>query len=918
MTRVKADSFIKNFLLLLILILAKDSLAFTPQEQALLQQLSPTQRENALKMLKKQGGGLNSQSQKALDSPELVIPTGVESTETPRAEQGPLQVSGGDTLILTFASKFVADDIDLTKKDDKELPEKIVGPVAKLLGTNLYLVNRLGVLELPGVGRIPLAGLTEVQVAARLMAEPVLKLLDVTVTILPLERKGKEALKPFGYDLFDGAPTTFAPATDIPVPSEYIIGPGDTINIQLFGKENAEYQFVVTRDGTINIPELGPISVVGENFDSLKKRIDRFIGEKMIGVKANVTMGQLRSIRVYVLGDANRPGSYTVSSLSTMTNALFVSGGVKEIGSLRNIQLKRNGKLITKLDLYDLLLRGDTSGDKRLQPGDVIFIPPVGTTVGVAGEVRRPAIYELKGEKSVKQIIELAGGLLPTAHLEASQIERISPDGERALVDINKKRKKGEELALINGDVLRVFSVVDEMDDVVVLEGHVERPGGYQWRKGMRLTDLIPTFDDLQPGATLDYAVIRREVQPSRRITVLSVELGKALTDPQSPHNILLQPRDKMYVFSRIENPAETMTPLIEELRNQSSYIEPERVVHVSGLVKYPGDYPLEKAMRVSDLIRAAGSFMQNAYTLGAEITRFEVINGMKREQKRLDVDLSAVLKGDLQQDVVLKPFDVLLIRKLPSWDERMSVEIGGEVLFPGTYEIKPNETLLDVIKRAGGLTEYAYPQASVFMREHLRKKEQEQIDRLKEQLQSDMASIALESAQRQGADSSAANMLSMVDTLIKQLDTSKAAGRLVINLPAILEEKDDLIVKDGDRLFIPQKPQEVMIIGEVNYPSSHVYNPAYSRDDYIQRSGGLTYKADDDRIYIVRANGQIDAEKGSIWFAGDEQQIKPGDTIVVPLDATRLEPLTLWTSVTQIIYQLGVAAAAWNSIGVF
>ncbi|MEE3189565.1 MAG: SLBB domain-containing protein, partial [Pseudomonadota bacterium] len=237
-------------------------------------------------------------------------------------------------------------------------------------------------------------------------------------------------LKRFGYDLFAGEPTTFAPAADIPIPVDYIVGPGDTIELQLFGSQNAFYSLVVTREGVLNFPELGPITVSGLRFSDLRVTLQERVSEQMIGVRASITMGRLRSIRIFILGDAYRPGSYTISSLSTMTNGLLVSGGINPIGSLRNVQLKRNGRLIQTLDLYDLLLRGDTSADTRLQPGDVIFIPPVGRTVGVDGEVRRPAIYELRAEKTVDDVLELAGGLLPTAYPQASQIERINDKRE--------------------------------------------------------------------------------------------------------------------------------------------------------------------------------------------------------------------------------------------------------------------------------------------------------------------------------------------------------------------------------------------------------------------------------------------------------------------------------------------------------
>ena len=251
----------------------------------------------------------------------------------------------------------------------------------RILGNNPYKLNRFGVLEVPGLPAIPVAGLTASEATKRLGLDPDLNEYFVRLTLLRLQPFDQEALKPFGYDLFEGVPSTFAPVSDIQVPVDYIVGPGDTMDIQLYGNQPANYELTVERDGRINFPKLGPIMVSGMTFDAARATIEQRVAKQLIGSRVSVTMGNLRSIRVFVLGEAEKPGSYTVSGLSTMTNALFVSGGVKKIGSLRNIELKRNGRLITTLDLYDLLLHGDTSGDRQLLPGDVIFIPPIGHTV---------------------------------------------------------------------------------------------------------------------------------------------------------------------------------------------------------------------------------------------------------------------------------------------------------------------------------------------------------------------------------------------------------------------------------------------------------------------------------------------------------------------------------------------------------
>lgn len=732
------------------------------------------------------------------------------------------------------------------------------------------------------------------------------------------EQKSKDVqqeLKQFGYDLFAGVPTTFAPATDIPVPLDYVIGPGDTVEVQLFGKENVQYTLVVSRDGRLNFPNIGPVSVAGLSFQELKEALQERIKRQMIGVAASITMGSLRSIRVFILGDAQRPGSYTVSALSTMTNALFVSGGIRSIGSLRDIQLKRKGKIVTSLDLYDLLLHGDTSKDARLQPGDVIFVPPIGTTIGVAGEVRRPAIYELKDEKKIYEAVAFAGGLLPTAYPKASQLERISPRGDRTLIDVDLSLDVGRMATLSNGDVLRVYSVLEKMEDIVLLEGHVQRPGGAQWFEGMRLTDLVASVDDLLPQPDLGYVLIRREMEPDRKIKVLTTQLGLALENPESRFNVPLQQRDQVFVFGMEQNREETLNPIIEQLKQQARHTDPAKVVSISGNIYHPGEYPLTENMRIGDLVRASGQLTEAAYSLGAELSRHEVVEGKYRKTTHIAISLADALAGNLNANILLEPYDRLIIKRLPEWVQQETVEIQGEVLFPGAYPIRKGETLYELIQRAGGLTEFAFAEGAVFMREELRRKEQQQMDDMAGRLEADLAAMSLEQAQ--ATDKEKQQPVVLAKGLLNQLRSARAAGRLVIDLQKVVENESEIVLQDGDKLFVPSQKQEVSILGEVQYPTSHLYQPNLDVSDYISRSGGLTYKADDGRIYVVRANGSVEPANGG-WFGGGSPEVRPGDTIIAPLDAERMRPLTLWTSVTQILYQLGVAAAAWNTVGVF
>jgi polysaccharide biosynthesis/export protein len=809
------------------------------------------------------------------------------------------------------------------KTDDEKAEEERFRH--RIVSNNPYKLNRFGVLELPGLPAIPVAGLTAFEATKRIAADPELNSYFVKVTLLRLLAYGQEALKPFGYDLFEGVPSTFAPVSDIQVPSDYIVGPGDTLNVQLFGNESSKYELTVERDGRVNFPKLGPISVSGMPFDAVRETIEQRVGKQLIGTRVSVTMGDLRSIRVFVLGEAQKPGSYTVSGLSTMTNALFVSGGVKKIGSLRNIQLKRNGRLITTLDLYDLLLRGDTSGDRQLMPGDVIFIPPIGPTVSVYGAVRRPAIYELKNERTAQQAIEIAGGLLPDADTKTGQLERILPSRLREMQNIDLASAAGRLTPLDNGDKLRIPEIRPQLENSVVLSGYVYRPGQFEYHAGLRLSQVLSSFDELKPEADIHYIMIRRQVPPEERIEVLSADLRRALAAPGSAADPELRPRDQITVFDLSSSRVRILEPVLRDLELQASPDRPEQVVSIDGRVKAPGKYPLEPTMRVSDLIRAGGSLEDAAFRGQAELTRYAVVDGDIRQTELIDVNLSAIRRGEGGADLQLKPYDTLVIKPIPMWMEPGTIEVVGEVRFPGKYPIHSGETLHSVLLRAGGFTDVAFPGGAVFIREELKKREKEQLELLTNRLQSDLAALSLEAVAgsavaNSGAGNSAGQGLLVGQQLLAQIRETKPVGRLVINVEGVLKGKpggpDDVVVRNGDKLAIPKKTQEITILGEVQSPTSHVYEAGLTRDDYIAKSGGTTQKADRKRIYVVRANGDVVSGGRSGWFRRTQQvEIHPGDTIVVPLDTERVRALPLWQAVTTIIYNLAVALLAINSV---
>jgi polysaccharide export outer membrane protein len=779
---------------------------------------------------------------------------------------------------------------------------------------NPYQLSRDGMLALPGFPPVPLAGLTEQLATLRLGVEPVLRDLFIRLTKLPLTRTGPTALKPFGYDLFDHPISTFAPATNVPVPVGYVVGPGDELDVQLYGSKNMTHKLVVGRDGLVSFPDLGPISVGGQTFGSAKEMLEARVARQMVGVHASVTMGDTRSIRVFVLGDAKFSGSYTISGLATITSALFAAGGVQPIGSLRNIELKRHGELIRRLDLYDMLIRGDTTDDARLLPDDVIFIPPIGPTVSVDGEVHRPAIYEIRNETTVADAVQLAGGLTAEADTGKLALTRINENLQRVVLQVDLTSAAGRAEAVRNGDSVRITRLRPTLDAGIVVQGYVYAPGAYAYRDGMHLSDVLRSVDDLRPNADLHYILIRRELPPDRRIAVLSADLTAALQAPGSTADPPLMPRDRLTVFDMQSSREGVVRALLEDLKLQSNIARPDEVVRIDGRANVPGQYPYENGMTVRDLIRAGGGLSDAAYGGTAELTRYQVVDGESRRTELIQVDLASVLRGDPAANLHLEPFDTLSVKEIQAWTEQAQITLRGQLKFPGRYSIKPGETLKSVLLRAGGLTQYAFARGSVFTRRELRDREQKELDMLAVRMQNDIAFVALQGTVANQAG--AASALTVGQSLLGQLRGAKAVGRLVINMPVLLRSPIgspyDVVLRDGDELIVPRMEQEITVIGEVQTVTSHLYRPGLARDDYIAMSGGPTARADKGRIYVVRADGSVVPVGSAAWFrSAANTEMEPGDTVVVPLNAEHIPPLPLWQAVTQIMYNLAIAVLA-------
>lgn len=764
--------------------------------------------------------------------------------------------------------------------------------------------------------------------------------------------KSSDALTLFGYDLFAGEPTTFAPVNDIPVSSDYELGFGDTLRVTLYGKQSGEYELAINAQGEAFVPELGPIALAGRSFSEAQDSILDMVSRRMIGVKASVAMGKLRSIRVFVLGDAYAPGSYVVSSLSTITNALLLSGGVSKTGSLRHIQLKRDGEVVSELDLYDLLLNGDNRGDLTLRSGDVVFIPPVGSRVSVVGEVLRPAIYEIKQGEVLGDLVRYAGGLTAEAYSTSVTLERVDENLDRMIENFDLERS-GEK-SLRSGDLLRVPSLLNRLDRVVSLKGHVYRPGVFSWQPGMTLSDLLHSNTLVRPGADFRYGLIKRYAKTTGRLRVEYYSPARVLSGaPDS--DIRLSERDEVYVFGLFSGQSKAATDsgqgnfvdqtsatvdeqvvsskivsssisseqvssnassrrqvidaTIEELRAQAEIGAPSNEVEVTGSVRFPGLYPMVPGMTAEDLLEAAGGLTEKAYILTAEVNRTSYTDSREKVQTRLELDLSS----DTGLGFMLASRDVLQVRVTPEWSENAFVELQGEVRFPGRYPIHKGDTLRKVIERAGGVTAYAYAPGAVFTRESLQKQEEIRLEEMRSRLSEDIAKAQLVSKDDKGIGQD----VSTAQQLLAQLNKTPAIGRLVIDLEKVIHSDPyyQVVLEDGDRLVVPPKRNSVTVIGEVQHPVSQLYQPDMDHWDYIANSGGTTNSADEERIYVIKANGKVVLPEESRWFASRNFSISPGDTVVVPLDADKVDQVVLWRDVSQIFYQIALGAVAVGSL---
>jgi polysaccharide export outer membrane protein len=663
----------------------------------------------------------------------------------------------------------------------------------------------------------------------------------------------------YGQNLFRNVPTTFAPLDHIPVPPDYVVGPGDELLIRSWGQISLEARPVVDRSGQIFLPKIGTLDVAGVHYGQLESFLRGKVEHYFRNFDLSVSMGKLRSIQVQVVGMARRPGSYTIGSFSTLASALYAAGGPALYGSMRHIQLRRNGKVVSELDLYDLLLRGETTNDVPLLPADIIYIPPIGPQVAINGSVILPAIYELKGETAPKQAIEMAGGFAPPADSAHILLETTNARRQRELQEVDVESPAPPNLR--NGDIVTVKAMLASMERVVWLRGNVGSPGRYAWHEGMRVRDLIPNREAL---------ITRGYMNNAKNMGGNSGDWYNETAAPK-----MLQPK----------------------LATRKSRAGKEN------------EHELQVVRMSSEVNWEHATIQRRQDDLSTIIIPFNLGEALSGRSEQVNLELN-------DHDIVT----IFGLHDIQSSNEKRThtVHIEGEVNAPGAYTAGAGETLRDMVTRAGGLTSSAYLFATEFRRESTRREQQKQIEQMADAMDKDLRSKTA-ALPKSNADERAAaqEQLASEGNVLQKLRQTKATGRIVLEIDPVdteISALPALRLEDGDRLIIPPRPATVEVVGAVYNQNSFIYKAGKTVRECLQQSGGGTRDADGKRLFVVRADGSVVSKQmhRGLWKGGFEAMpLTPGDTIVMPeriRTGSFLKGIRDWS---QVFSQFALGAAA-------
>lgn len=734
----------------------------------------------------------------------------------------------------------------------------------------------------------------------------------------------------FGQSLFAQSPSTFSPVDWMQVPSDYVIGPGDELQIRIWGQVEANLRVIVDRSGQIYIPQVGQISLAGVHYGEIDQHLKREIGKVFKNFNVEANMGRLRSIQVFVVGDARYPGTYTISSLSTLVNAIFASGGPTPQGSLRHIQVRRDGATITDFDFYDLLINGDKSKDVHLESGDVLYIPHVGPLVAVAGSVNTPAIYEIKDGSSLQSLIEMAGDLSTVADTDKITIDRLVDHQARRTLEFPYDAQS-RALPLKDGDIVRVFSIVPRFDDTVTLRGNVANPGRYPWKPGMRVRDLIPNAQALLTrgywrnraaivnGRATEYPIATdmREAPPPP----FNQSSNKSASGPISNHRSDDENgNNNSEILAGNGEPSNAGDSLYAQSVQSASHndtIQPGNSLLNGQQATHPRGNTSSVVKDVAEDVRRYAPEINWDYAIIQRVNPEDLSSKLIWMSPR-----KAIIEHDEEYNVELKPGDIVTIFSqrdvsVPLADRSQYVIVEGEVMRPGVYKLESNETLRSLLRRAGGLTPNAYIYGAQLTRESARVDQQKSLDELARTMEVQIRQSAM-SAAASTQPGDLPQMLAAQNAIIAQLRNTRASGRVA--LPVKPHDKNitdfpDMVLEDDDRLNIPHTPSMVSVVGDVYNPGSFIYEPNNTAGAYLELAGKGKPQSDLHHAFVLRANGVVVAANNvNGVFTGtkfDRIRLYPGDQIIVPYKLPTgafVRGLRDWT---QISSQLALTAAA-------
>jgi protein involved in polysaccharide export with SLBB domain len=658
----------------------------------------------------------------------------------------------------------------------------------------------------------------------------------------------KNPKKIFGLEIFNNGVLQFEPDLQIATPVNYIIGPGDEIVLNIYGYQEAKQTVKVSPEGDITIPYAGSIYVAGLTIEQAtakiksKLAISGYSSIKTGLTKVSVGIGRIRSIKVTILGEVNKPGTYTLSSLATVFNALYISSGPNEIGSMRNIQIVRNGKVIDELDMYDFLINGNQSGNILLRDQDVIRIPAYTARVSFEGEVKRPGLYEVKPGENLQQVLNYAGGFTDSAYTASIKAYKTT-DVEKIIYDIS--RDKFTSYFPSRSELYVVNKVINRYANRVIIQGAVFLPGEYELTSGLTVSALIKKAQGLKEEAYQDRGtIIRFRDDLSEEIISFSpAAILKATTQ-----DIVLQKDDQVTISSLLN-------------------FRDKQTILINGEVRKPGEFLYKENMSLKDALLQAGGFTDAATPQRIEIARRIKKSGIDT----VDMEIAEVINVESlhslsvnNNDVKLQPWDVIVVRKNPSYRTQVNVRIEGEVAYPGNYVLKSkSERISDLLKRAGGLSNQAYPNGVYLKRVNdnsvVSQLTSQKVNKIQEQLRDTTGKV--------------------------QQEVLRPFDQIAINLSNVMDNPggvDDIVLQEGDVVTIPQRKSEVRISGEVLFPTQVVYEENMKLEDYLSRAGGLTDLADKRKIYVLYANGN--ASKTTRYLVGKQYPaISPGAEIIIP-----------------------------------